>query len=58
MVVYVLLGTKVHREALQCVPSLWTRWKRRSMGDTVRSTEKLSSGTRTTIQSQSLGLEW
>lgn len=51
-------GTKAGLKALQCAPSLWTRWKKHLMGDTVKSTERLSSGTRTTTQSQSPGLEW
>lgn len=51
-------GTKVHLEALQCALSLWTRWKGHLMGDTVKLTERLSSGTHITTQCQSPGLEW
>ncbi len=58
MFISVLQGIKVLQEVLQCVPSLWIRWKRRLMGDTARSTEKLNSGTHTITRSRSLGPEW
>lgn len=51
-------GTKAGLKALQCAPSPWTRWNKHLTGDTVKSTERPSSGTRTTTQSQSPGLEW
>lgn len=54
----VLSGIKVLQVALQSVPSPWTKLKKHSVGDTVRSTERLSSGTLTTTLCQSLDLEW
>lgn len=51
-------GTKELQGALQCAPSPWTRWRRCLTVATGRSTVRLSSGTPTTTQHQSLGQEW